>query len=141
MVNMELLEAQLAIDEGVRLKPYVDTAGKITAGIGHNMSDSLLSMDLVQKWLKEDIQTSIEDLDKYLPWWRSMTEPRQRVLINMCFNMGIGNEKKGLLSFKNTLNYMKNRDYEKASQGMLASKWADQVHDRAKRLAKIMRNG
>src|SRR6266481_5817633 len=36
--------------------------------------------------LESDIDVACMDLDKDLPWWREMTDSRQQVLANMCFN-------------------------------------------------------
>ena len=68
---------------------------------------------------------------------------RRRVLQNMAFNLGIGSAAtgKGLLGFKNTLEFVRTGQYDKAADGMLASKWAKQVKGRAVRLAGEMRNG
>ena len=35
---MDLVQ-QLTRDEGIRNKPYVDTVGKVTIGVGRNLSD------------------------------------------------------------------------------------------------------
>ena len=60
----------------------------------------------------------------------------------MVFNMGLGRPGvSGLLSFRNTLELIKNGDYAAASKGMLASKWAKQVKNRALRLARQMDAG
>ena len=42
----------------------------------------------------------------------------------------------GVSKFKNTLNYMKNGQWELASKEMLDSKWAIQTPDRATKLSK-----
>ena len=72
-----------------------------------------------------------------LPWIDKLTPARQAALINMAFNLGIG----GLLGFKNTLAAIEQGDYVRAARGMLASKWATQVHGRADELAAQMRTG
>lgn len=64
-------------------------------------------------------------------------EVRKSLLLNMCYNMGI----KGLLSFKNTLAFIASGDWERAANGMLASKWAKQVGRRANELSELMRKG
>jgi lysozyme len=75
--------------------------------------------------------------DRTLPWWRNLSPVRQRVLVNMAFNLGMV----GLLTFKNTLGAMQNGSYAAAAAGMLSSKWATQVGVRAERLADMMRTG
>ena len=59
------------------------------------------------------------------------------MLLNMCFNLGL----KGLLGFNNTLAFIAARDWERAANGMLASKWAKQVGFRAIELSEINPNG
>lgn len=136
-MNLAKLAAQLEIDEGKRSRMYLDTVGKWTAGVGRNLSDRAFSEDEIALMLKNDIALVEADLDRDLPWWRSMTDARQNVLANMCFNLGINR----LLGFKNTLAFMEAKRYDAAAKGMLDSKWARQVGQRANRLAAIMRTG
>lgn len=135
-MNREKLAAQLTIDEGRRARVYTDTVGKLTVGVGRNISDRAFSDDEIDLMLNNDIKLVEQALDRSLPWWRQMNDARQNVLANMCF-MGIGT----LLTFKNTLAAMKDSRYGDAADGMLASKWAKQVGQRAVRLADIMRKG
>lgn len=143
--NDEILLKELRRDEGVRNTPYRDTVGVWTVGVGHNMEAKPLptlwkfplSDDQIDRLLAGDLADVFEDLDRNLPWWRKLTYARQRVLVNMGFNLGI----KGLLGFSNTLKHIQAGNYIQASTGMLASKWARQVHGRANRLAEMMRDG
>ena len=144
-MNLPALEAQLAIDEGKRLKAYLDSVGILSVGIGHNCKASpvpgvtkpgdTISEETCADLFAEDIADTIAQLDDNLPWWTGMDDARQNVLANMCFNMGIGT----LLTFKNTLAAMERGDYKAAAEGMAASKWAKQVGARAARLCLIMR--
>ncbi|CBW74474.1 Lysozyme (EC 3.2.1.17) [Mycetohabitans rhizoxinica HKI 454] len=134
--NMSTLLSVLSRDEGRRLKPYLDTAGKTTIGVGRNLTDVGISEGECSLLLENDVMRSIMWLDRHLPWWRSLDAVRQRVIINMAFNMG-----RKLLTFANTLAAMQRGDYEAAANGMLASKWATQVGARAQRLASMMRTG
>lgn len=136
-MNRDRLIEQLRIDEGVRYKPYKDTVGKLTIGVGRNLDDRGLSPDEVDYLLSNDIKIVEADLDRALPWWRNMTDARQEVLANMCFNLGISR----LLGFKNTLQFMKDGKYEAAARGMEASMWFRQVGGRAQRLVKMMEKG
>ena len=133
---------QLRLHEGERRKPYRDTVGKLTIGIGRNLDDKGLRRDEIEYLLANDIADSRADLDRYLPWWRGLDPVRQRVLIDMVFNMGAGSPKGGgLLSFVNTLSEIRRGNYGIAADMMLASKWAQQVGRRAVRLATMMRTG
>ena len=128
------LVAELTRDEGLRLKPYLDTVGKLTIGYGRNLNDVGISEDEAQYLLRNDILAAERFLDANLPWWRRLDEDRQRVLCNMAFNLG-----PHLLEFHQTLYYVANGDYESAANQMMLSKWAQQVGPRAKRLADRMR--
>lgn len=140
-MNRDALSSQLVIDEGLRLKPYKDTVGKMTIGIGRNLDDVGISKAEAMMLLGADLDKVESDLDRALPWWRFMSEARQQSLANMCFNMGLGDSKRGLLSFRNTLAAMQQGDYKRAAQGMRDSAWAKQVGQRAERLAKMMEEG
>lgn len=135
-MNIAMLKAQLTVDEGRKKRMYLDTVGKWTAGVGRNISDRDFSDDEIDLMLSNDIGLIVRQLDRHLPWWREMNDARQNVLVNMGF-MGIGK----LLGFKNTLAAMQAGRYGDAAQGMLDSLWARQVHDRANRLATVMRTG
>ena len=136
-MNAQRLAADLTIDEGRRPRIYVDTVGKVTGGVGRNLTDRPFSEDEMDLMLRNDIKGAEGDLDRRLPWWRQMSEARQNVLANMCFNLGIDR----LLGFVNTLTLMKAGRYDAAAAEMLDSKWAKQVGDRAVRLAATMRKG
>jgi lysozyme len=142
-------EAQLIVelrrDEGVRYVPYADTKGIPTTGVGHNLQASPLptgwsyplSDDQVNQLLMSDLSNVFSDLNRDLPWWTDLNDVRQRVICNMCFNLGMSK----LAGFKNTLAAMRQGRYDDAADGMLNSAWASQVGARAQRLAQMMRTG
>lgn len=135
------MRVQLGLHEGVRDKIYTDSVGKVSIGIGRNLTDKGLRRDEIELMYRNDVAESIAELDRVLPWWRRLDEVRRRVLLDMMFNMGPGDEKKGLLSFRNTLENIRTGFYTEAAEGMLASKWARQTKTRADRLAAMMRTG
>jgi len=130
----ETIEQMLIRHEGLRLKPYHCTSGKLTIGVGRNLDD--VGIDRVEAilLLNNDIHKCEEDLDENIGWWRNLNPERQNVLIDMCFNLGIN----GLLKFKNTLALIECGKYKEAANAMLQSKWAFQVGNRAIELSKIM---
>jgi lysozyme len=136
-----LLEQELSVDEGIRAKPYKDTVGKTTIGIGRNLDDVGVSADEIGLMLQNDLVRTEAALDKNLPWWRQMDPVRQRVIMNLAFNMGAQLPGSGLLSFTNTLAAMAKGNYSQAADGMASSKWATQVGARATRLIAMMRTG
>jgi lysozyme len=136
-MDMSKLVEQLIDHEGERLFPYTDTVGKLTIGVGRNLTDVGISKEESRLLLYNDIEKVVDGLDAALPWWDSLSEARQRVLADMAFNLGL----KGLLGFKNTLALIQAGDYDEAADNMLLSKWATQVGRRAQTLAGLMRRG
>jgi len=136
-MKLDILKDELIRDEGLKLKPYRCTAGKLTIGVGRNLDDVGISASEASMLLEHDINRVITQLNLHLPWWANLTEARQRVLVNMTFNLGIV----GLLKFKNTLALIQAGKYQDAAKAMLQSKWASQVGERARRLAKMMGEG
>jgi lysozyme len=131
------LIAQLARDEGLRLKPYRDTVGKLTIGVGRNLDDTGISPDESKVLLGNDIDKASAALRTQLPWTVNLDDARFGALVNMTFNMGIGT----MLKFKDTLAHIQAGDYASAADSMLQSQWARQVGARAQRLATQMRSG
>ena len=131
------LKEQLIKHEGVRLRPYRCTAGKLTIGIGRNLDDVGISQEEALYLLDNDISKATSALLQALPWVKDLDDARRNVLINMAFNLGIN----GLLGFKNTLGLIEQGNYGAAAKQMLLSKWAMQVKDRAVELSKIMESG
>lgn len=137
-VQVRLLEEELVRDEGEVLHAYPDSEGYLTIGVGcliDKRRGGGITKEESRYLLRNRIASAEKDLDRALPWWRKLSPIRQRVLVNMCFNLGII----GLLKFKNTLAAMERGDYESAAWGMGHSKWARQVGGRAIRLIHMMR--
>lgn len=143
--NELLLIGELRRDEGVRYVPYRDTKGIPTVGVGHNLQASPLPSEWVypltdgqvDMLLDADLQNVYHDLSRDVPWWTNLNDVRQRVICNMCFNLGMNK----LAGFKNTLAAMRQGRYDDAAAGMLNSAWASQVGARAQRLAQMMTKG
>ncbi len=163
------LVVELVRDEDERLRVYRCTSNKLSIGVGRNLDDvgirpievkqlaisvaSCIANGITREQsrvlLANDIDAAEADLDRELPWWRTLDPVRQRVLLNMCFNMGIGrrpNPKrnikgKGLLGFFGTLPMIEHHDFAGAAKGMRASAWHDQVGARATRLEAMMATG
>jgi lysozyme len=135
------LNAQLLIDEGLRLKPYRDSVGKLTIGIGRNLDDVGISRIEALYLLENDIDRAIRDCVAAFPWYVALDPVRQTALVNLTFNMGIGNTKRGLRSFVNTLAAMGRGDYAAAADGLRRSKYARQVGARAERVAQLIETG
>jgi lysozyme len=94
-------------------------------------------MSEIEQMLANDIADREQALRLSLPWFDSLDEPRQAVLVNMAFQLGVV----GLLQFKDTLSRVREGNYAGAAAAMLQSKWALQTPERAKRLAIQMETG
>lgn len=138
-MTTKYLAADITGDEGRVLKAYLDTVGIWTNGVGHaHVAPGCVWTDKqCDDALAADIAKAETDLDRSLPWWRTLNHARQDVLVNMAFNLGITR----LLGFKNTLAAMKAGRFDAAAKGMMASLWARQVGRRAVRLAAQMKTG
>lgn len=162
------LAGDVARDEGLRLEAYPDPLSPLAQAmrqgvlrlhglsgapwtIGHGHTGPEVREGLV--WtpaeaaaaLRADLDRACHLLDGGISWWRGLNDARQDVLANMCFNLGWDDPKtpvhEGLSGFVHTLEFIRTGHFDAAADGMLASKWAGQVHDRAKRLADQMRTG
>lgn len=136
-MNKTKLTEQLKIHEGLRLKPYRDTVGKLTLGIGRNLEDKGISEQEALFMLNNDVDYFYGQLNKKLTWFKALDDVRQNVLVNMAFNLGVA----GLLSFKMTLYAISKGHFNQAATEMLNSVWATQVGQRAIELSKQMVTG
>ena len=133
----EALRKMLILHEGLELKPYRCTAGKLTIGIGRNLDDVGITKEEALYLLNGDINRAVEEVERYLPWVKTLDNVRMLVLVDMAFNMGI----LGLLKFKKMLAAVELGDYAKAADEMVSSKWYVQVGNRGRRLVLMMRTG
>lgn len=136
-MNLTRLYAQLNTDEDRRKKPYKDSVGKTTIAVGRNLDDRGLRDDEIDLMLANDVTEAIGDCRRLFRNFDSLREERQEVLVNMMFNLGYVK----LSGFKKLIAAVMAGDWREASEQMLDSKWADQVGDRADRLATAMRKG
>ncbi len=136
-MDVEKLLTDLVRDEGLRLKPYRCTAGKLTIGIGRNIEDIGITHDEAMHLGRNDIARVVVELDGALPWWREMSERRQRALANMAFNLGLAR----LLKFKMMLGAMQRGDFAAAVREAESSAWFRQVGERGPRVVAAIREG
>lgn len=136
MATVSDLRSQLIRDEGLRLRPYSDTHGKLTIGVGRNLTDRGITMAEAEVLLDNDLREALT-LSERLPWVLDLDDARRGVLYNMAFNLGVS----GLLGFTRTLEFIKTGRYAEGAAEMLKSEWAAQVGDRAERLSLQMESG
>lgn len=121
----------IAVDEGLRLKPYRCTAGKLTIGYGHNLDDLGISKYIADALLQEDSLAATQICvrifgDAFTAW----SENRQLGWINLAFNLG----EHGLLQFRNTIKAARSGDWAGVENGLRNSRWFKQVGTRAQRV-------
>lgn len=122
------LRQHLIDQEGVRLKPYTDTEGKLTIGVGRCLDTEGITTAEANELLDHDIDGVTSQLDKELPWWKSRSDSTQIAMASMAFQLGMT----GLLKFSRMLSCLQAGDYEGAKREGLDSEWARQTPNRAK---------
>jgi len=137
MNYLDTVNAQLRIDEGVRFKPYRDSVGKLTIGVGRNLDDVGLRPDEINYLLANDMRIAENTAVVLFPAFAGLSDNRKAVLINMAFNLG----QDRLSKFKRFRDAIESENFALASSEMLDSAWSTQVGNRAERLAKLIREG
>ncbi len=128
-------EAMMLEDEGERLSMYLDTAGRWTVGIGHNMSDKPISKLVSRTMFIEDLADAIDDVQHVCSIYDELSRPRQLVMINLAFNLG----RARLGKFVRFLNYLHQYDWDGAANEIMNSEAARKLPTRYGRLAQMMR--
>lgn len=134
---MKKLIDQLKLHEGLRLKPYKCTSGKLSIGVGRNLEDIGISEKEAEMLLLHDIEEAERQLTAHFPWTQDLDEVRLAALINFTFNVGIGTVSK----FVNAMALLKDGNFDMASEEFLQSRWANQVGQRAIDVTEQIRTG
>jgi lysozyme len=118
--------------EGLRLKPYICPAGKVTIGYGRNIQDKGISKVEAELMLNNDVNECVLDLERIFGTdeFDTYSESLQTALIDMRFQLGYY----GFRGFKKMILAVKGYDLEKARAEAKDSEWYKQVPDRAKRV-------
>jgi lysozyme len=148
----------LKVQEGYRQHPYRDTAGKLTIGYGRNLEAEGIDQREAEGLLEADAQR-VTALCMYLPFWDSLDEVRQAVLVSIGINCGMGTSQPevvkaeaaakfpeesnigGLLGFKRMLRALCNHDYIAAAAEIRDSRAARQLPARYDELADMVNLG
>jgi lysozyme len=134
----DITKHALRIDEGTRNRPYKDTVGKLTIGVGRNLDDVGVNDDEIELMLSNDLDEAERTCKRLIPNFYELDDVRRAVVMNMAFNLGYVRYSK----FKNTIASIAAGDWESAAKGMENSKWAKQVQEsRSRRLIYQMRKG
>lgn len=124
----------LMIDEGISYKPYVDTVGKVTIGIGRNLTDRGITEATVKQMFWEDLGRCFNEANEIFSYqFEEFSRCRQLAILNMLFNLG----KSRFLGFTKMINAIRSEMWAIAAREALDSKWAHQVGARADRIADL----
>jgi lysozyme len=133
---MKRLIAMLQRHEGLRLKPYLCTADKLTIGYGRNLDDMGISEDEALYLLQNDIDACYSELNVF-NWFQELDQVRQEALVDMRFNLGLPR----FLSFKKMIARLIAKEYSQAAEEIINSLYARQVGNRANELAYMIERG
>lgn len=131
------LSSLLIRHEGLKLKPYKDSSGLLTIGVGRCLETVGISRSEALYLLENDIQNVYGKCVHNFPWFDSLDQVRQDVVLSLVFNLGLI----GFSQFEHVIKALEARDYTLAASEMLSSLWAAQVKDRAIELSRMMETG
>ena len=123
--------------EGVRSHPYCDSVGKITIGVGRNLTDRGLSVPEIETLFENDMVIATDILDIWCPQWRTYSVNRRAALLSMAFNLGGPR----LTGFKKMRAALMDEDFVAAALQAMQSKWARQVGKRASEISEMIQKG
>lgn len=146
-MDRDRLTQSIKLHEGYRALPYRDSEGFWTIGYGHlienvplngwmphatlgSFLNTLCSREQHEMWLVSDVSSAITLSRAWIPSYELLSDIRQEVLAEMCFQMG--GRVYGFKKFKAAVEI---QDFEEASRQMIDSKWCEQTPARAKILA------
>ena len=140
--------------EGYRNKVYLDSVGVPTIGIGFNLlrpdakivlsklglnyndvlsGKTILTDDQVMEIFKMSLKIAYADVKNYIPNFDLLPKNIKLGLIDMSFNLGYNR----LNKFVKTRALIQSKNFKGAADEIMKSKWADQVGNRAKNIAKL----
>ena len=132
--GMEDTKAMIIQHEGKRNKPYKDSLGLWTVGVGHLIGDG---KTLPPEWNKtfsdEEVMNLFEEdfahhkkIAEDTPGYQAANEGGKAAFIDLSFNMG-----KWWPKWPTTKKLLENEQFEDAASAMKDSKWYTQVGNRA----------
>ena len=145
-MNIEQVQKQLEIDEGVVYEIYTDHLGYPTFGIGHLITKNdpefeepvgtPVSKERVDSVFAIDIKIAEDECCVLYPFWEELPEEVQEILVNMMFNLG----RPRLTKFKKMNAALEMGDWKTAAIEGRDSRWYHQVGNRSERLMTRMEN-
>lgn len=143
------IDKMLITDEGYREKPYIDTEGYPTGGIGIKLGPKGASLNLYQFTIPlnvaklwalthaQDMEARLSSSDALRGVWERLEQPRKDALVNMAFQLGFD----GLMKFRKMLAAVRSGNWQEAVKEGKDSKWYGQTKDRATRVLATLERG
>lgn len=142
---MDQIKEDLVRHEGYVTEIYLCSENYPTFGIGHMVTEN----DMEHTWpvgtpvtderilqvFHDDCKVAIADAELLINNLSGHPDFVSRVLVNMAFNIG----RPRLSKFKNMLAAIEAKDYNRAADEMIDSKWYHQVGRRSQELVEMMR--
>lgn len=114
--------------EGFSQLVYDCPAGYSTVAYGRNLDTKGISKEEGEYLLKNDIAAAEQEIAKMIKDFDSLPDKAKLVLVDLTFNMGLN----GVMKFQNMLDAIDARDWQKASDELLDSRYAAQTKRRAR---------
>ena len=145
-MDREKLYEEIKSDEGEVLEVYLDHLGYPTIGIGHLVTakdeefgkppGTTITAERSRELFDRDVQSAIEDCERLYGQWHNWPEEVQRIMVNMCFNLGATRLEK----FRQMRFHLSQHQWRQAAAEGRDSKWYRQVTNRAERLMTRLEN-
>ena len=141
VAGMDAVKQMIIKHEGLRTRPYQDSLGLWTVGVGHLIGDGKsLPSDMNREFSQKEVMDMFEqDFAKHYsiaqrtPGWDKANEAGKGAMIDLAFNMGQWWNK-----FPNTAKALAAGDFSGAAAGLRDSKWFQQVGNRGKEITSLM---
>lgn len=131
--HIHLAGSLLRVHEGLRLKPYRCTAGKLTIGYGRNLDDVGISAQEAEIMLQSDLVRCELDLMGF-GFWNGLSDNQKAALLDMRYCLGPG----GFRGFRKMIAALEAGNAAEASSQVMDSLLARQVGDRAQDIADLL---
>ena len=143
----DALKARVQDHEGLRTSVYLDTLGKKTVGIGHLVQPHEMErfaegveipMDEIMEIFEMDLNRAAAGADMLIEdnIGHDLPQNVSEVILEMVFQLGTT----GVSKFKKMWKAMRVKDWKKAAEEMIDSRWHTQTPKRCESLADIVAN-
>jgi lysozyme len=142
--GFDAIKQMIMQHEGVRTKPYKDSLGLWTVGVGHLIGDGKTLPDSMNReFSQQEIMAMFDqDFAKHVsiaqrtPGWDKANDIAKGAMVDLAFNMGQWWDK-----FPNTAKALAAGDWKSAADGLRDSNWFKQVKGRAVTVTGMIEQG